>query len=120
MLILGYKIRKLRNLKKLTQDKLGELIGVSKEEISQYENGKRTPPNDKIISLANALNVSYNYLMDIEYFVVAEDDQNTSLNISKIDIEIIKELKLHPELYIKIIDDLHRSIDRIDRLLRDK
>lgn len=54
---IGDKIRYYRTEKKLTQDELGEKIGVKKATISNYETGYRTPKQDTLFELANILGV---------------------------------------------------------------
>lgn len=66
MLTLGDKILYLRKRLKLTQTKLGMLIGnpeqTAKNRISQYEKNKRYPTDETIDALAKALGVSSAYL----------------------------------------------------------
>ena len=54
---IGENIRKYRKRLNLTQDKLGDRIGVSWEMISRYERGESSPMN-KLHKLANALGIS--------------------------------------------------------------
>ena len=62
MLTLGERIRYFRIKKGVTQKYLGVQIGLSaasaEVRITQYENGSRRPKPDRIIKLANALNIS--------------------------------------------------------------
>ena len=62
MLTLGERIRHFRIKKGVTQKYLGVQIGLSaasaEVRITQYENGSRQPKPDRIIKLANALNIS--------------------------------------------------------------
>lgn len=54
----GDLIRQQRKLKGLTQKQLAEAIGVSEPSIRLYELGKRTPGEDVIRQIAEALEVS--------------------------------------------------------------
>lgn len=63
MATLPERIRELRKAAGLTQQQLGDVLGVAKNTVSQYESG-RNEPNDSIkIALANHFNVSLDYLL---------------------------------------------------------
>lgn len=57
------EIRIARKKKKLTQEQLGKLVGVSEATISKYEVGTREPDNDMLLRLAEVLGVSVMYLL---------------------------------------------------------
>ena len=57
------KIRQLRNEKKFTQEKLGDLVGVHTVHIGKYETGKSSPSADTLKKLAEVFEVSIDYLM---------------------------------------------------------
>lgn len=48
------RIRSARENAHLSQDKLGELVGVSDKSISAYEQGRSVPPINKLKKLAEA------------------------------------------------------------------
>lgn len=66
MIIAGLdsKVRSIRAVKKLSGEQLGKMVGVQKSTISAYENGTSSPGTDSIKSLANALGVSTDYLLN--------------------------------------------------------
>jgi HTH-type transcriptional regulator/antitoxin HipB len=53
--VLGALIRKTRLERKLTQEQLGEKIGVQKAQISKLENGASSATIDTILKVFNAL-----------------------------------------------------------------
>jgi transcriptional regulator with XRE-family HTH domain len=59
----GEIIRKVREAKKLTQEQLSTLTGLSKGFLSDVENDKRNTSSGNILRIANALNVSVDYLL---------------------------------------------------------
>lgn len=63
MNVIGDKIFELRKEKKLTQEKLGEKIGVGKQIISKYEKGTRMPSRETIEKLAGFFAVPVDYLL---------------------------------------------------------
>ena len=51
----GEKIKSIRKIKKISQQELGNMLGVSQAMIAQYENGKRIPKIETLIKIAEAL-----------------------------------------------------------------
>ena len=62
----GERIRKFRTEKKLSQSTLGSKLGISQQQIAQYELGTRTPKIDTLAKIANALDIDIDNLRDIE------------------------------------------------------
>ncbi|MBR3764784.1 MAG: helix-turn-helix transcriptional regulator [Clostridia bacterium] len=73
------KIRELRKTSGMTMKELGSIVGVSEGAISHYETGRREPDPDMLGRIANALNVSVDYLM-------GRDDETESPTTQKIDL----------------------------------
>ena len=63
---IGENIKFFRKENKLTQKQLADLIGVSYQQISQYECGKRNPKIDTLRKIASALNVPLPYFLPLE------------------------------------------------------
>lgn len=59
---LAARIKELRRLKKMTQNELGDLLGVGKTTISNYETGYSAPDNTTLLKLAEFFNVTVDYL----------------------------------------------------------
>ena len=57
------KIRELRENKKMTQDKLGRLVGVSRSTVAKWESGENMPRVRQLISLASVFNVKVDALL---------------------------------------------------------
>jgi len=62
----GLRIKELRKRKGLTQEQLGDLLGISRATVYRYENNTQTPSLAKIVSLALYLNTSTDYLVGLE------------------------------------------------------
>ncbi|CCI63193.1 MULTISPECIES: helix-turn-helix domain-containing protein [Streptococcus] len=62
---LGDRLRKQRQLNKLTQQELADRIGINRGAYSNWENGKREPSFSKLIELSKLLNTTPNYLLGI-------------------------------------------------------
>lgn len=57
------KIRTLRKLNKLSQEKLAEIMNVSRQAIAKWELGKSYPDIDKLIEISNYFNISIDSLL---------------------------------------------------------
>ena len=55
---IGERIRKTRVNKGLTQQQVADSIGVTYQNVSQYERGLRKPKNETLLQIADALGVS--------------------------------------------------------------
>lgn len=115
--MIGQRIKEARTLKGLSQEALGDLIGVSKATISWYENNKRTPTLENFEKLIDVLNLNADYLLGKEISVIA-DNQNYGVRMSKNDLEILSELKKHKDVYTKLYADPKRTSELIARKLK--
>lgn len=61
---IGEKIKHWRVQKGLSQKELGDQIGVSQQQIGQYETGTRTPKQETLLKIAKALGVHLRDLSD--------------------------------------------------------
>lgn len=61
----GNRLKTLR-IKKLTQQQLADLLGLTKSVISAYENGLRYPAYDVLIKIARIFKVSTDFLLGVE------------------------------------------------------
>lgn len=64
--MISQKIREARKDAKLTQNQLAVKVGTTKATISNYENRYSTPSNEMLVKLSETLNVSTDYLLDVE------------------------------------------------------
>lgn len=64
ILNLQKNIKFYREQKKLTQEKLAEITGISADYISEIERGKKTPSLKRLILIAEALNIDISLLFE--------------------------------------------------------
>jgi len=62
--VLGYKIKQLRLEKKLTQEQLGELVGVKKSQISKIENSLTNARFETILKVFRALDARLKFTIE--------------------------------------------------------
>ena len=70
MLVFQKRLKETRKDRELTQEELGKAIYVSKQEVCLYESGKRTPPIDVLIKIANFLMKKESSLIDFIIFKI--------------------------------------------------
>lgn len=74
---IGQKIKRQRKIKKMTQEQLGNAIGVSKMTISKYErNIVDNMGRDKVIALSKLLDIP------IVEFLESSDDNSTNKQVT--------------------------------------
>ena len=78
---IGSKIKAARIEKKLTQEQVAELLGVSRQTISNWENGKSYPDIISVIKMSECYDVSLDYLLKGEqkmktYYDYLEESTN--------------------------------------------
>ena len=60
----GDKLSILRKKEGLSQEELGEKLGVTRQTVSKWELGQSKPDTDKLMELSKLLNVDFNTLVD--------------------------------------------------------
>jgi len=116
MMLLGDRIKTRRIELNMTQQELGELIGVSKVAICGYESGNRTPKLDIISKLAEVLNLEIGYLLGQDVSVVSENE-NLHMMLPKDDLKLLQEIKKNKKLYYMLISDPKRMVQLINNKL---
>ncbi|MDE6501259.1 MAG: helix-turn-helix domain-containing protein [Ruminococcus sp.] len=73
---IGNKIKRIRNLRGLTQKEFGRLIGFDEKtadvRVAQYESGTRTPKADLLRKMAEILDVNICYLFEPSLYSAEE------------------------------------------------
>ena len=92
-LLLGKRIQELRKERKISQDKLAEIIGIEANNLSRIENGKNYPTPDNLYKISLALNVSIDKLYQFthhksyseikEEIILALEDENFGRKLYK-------------------------------------
>jgi len=101
---IGEKIRELRTTRGISQQRLAELLGVSRPTISQIENGERKVSADELDNLAKIFNISVNSLLnkERELEVILEEkakekelQPSIRINVPQKNLEKFKEVLLY-------------------------
>ena len=64
--LLGQNIAKYRKEKQLSQEKLAEMVDLSREYITRVENGQKNISLKKLFAIADALEVGFNQLTNFK------------------------------------------------------
>jgi len=64
--LLGEAIKQARKQRNLTQEQLGELVGVQKAQISKIENSVKNARFETILKVFDALGAKVNFHVDLE------------------------------------------------------
>lgn len=87
----GERLKKVRLLRKMTQQELGLKIGKSKATISIWEKSIGKPTNnDEIFKIAKALNTTFSYLMGESSIINDGEESTPEVAIAQIEDEIYK------------------------------
>lgn len=110
----GERLRELRKEKGLSQDEFAKILGTSKQILSRYELGQRSPKIEQVSKYAEKLKVSVDYLLgDTESEAVYEElcNELKGLPFYKIFIEVTMKMGLY-------IPDIVRVTGLTDRQVR--
>ena len=119
--MLGHRIKELRISLNLSQEELGNKIGVTKVSICGYENGTRLPSLQTFTLLIDFFGTTADYLLGREINIINEDDNNQYIGyLSERDLEITRELKKHIFLYTKLLNEPKRTASLINSKMKNE
>ena len=117
---IGYKIRRVREFKNLSQQYVADKLSVSQSTYSDMENGKIAVSEEKLAMIANVLDVSVDVINEYNDQVVFNScTQSGYINTNNINpIDKIEEVyKQILEVHEKRITDLLAVIEAKDKLI---
>lgn len=114
-MIIGKRIKELRIKKGLSQQQLGEIIGVTKVSICGYENGSRIPSLDIFEHMADLFGTTTDYLLGREVMIKNENSREFVGTMSQDDVNLITELRHYNNLYTKLTKDTKRYVNLVNK-----
>lgn len=87
LIMLGTRLKELREKKKLMQEQVAIILRTTKSAISMYESGTRQPSLEVLIAFARFYKVSTDYLLGV--------NETRSIDITGLtehDVEVVNEL----------------------------
>ncbi|QXE92424.1 helix-turn-helix domain-containing protein [Geomonas subterranea] len=79
--LLGMRVREVRKLRGLSQEKLAEKVGVDPKQISRIEGGKSAPSLDTLEAIAKHLQVEMKDLFDFQHLLSEERVEDQVLRL---------------------------------------
>ena len=89
---IGVKIKEARLAANMTQEELAKKIGVSKNAISNYENGVSAPKVELLCAIMKHLEIDANYLYSLPQGAAPH------LRLTPHEQDVIRSYRAHPEL----------------------
>ena len=80
---IGKFIAELRKEQELTQEQLGEKIGVTNKTVSRWENGNYLPPADVLLVMSQLFNVSLNEILSGKRLLAEEYKEAAETNLTQ-------------------------------------
>ena len=84
----------LRQERKLTQDKLSEVLGITKQALSHYERGTRYPKPETLEAIADYFNVDMDYLTGRSPLTTRLVSPAAGPDLSDDEAELLKQYRL--------------------------
>ncbi|RJQ13878.1 MAG: XRE family transcriptional regulator [Nitrospiraceae bacterium] len=82
--IIGHRIRQRREHLNISQEKLGEMIGVTYQQIQKYEKGTNRVSAERLSGIARNLKVPINFFFEgAKEFLVAEKQEGKNYSVQK-------------------------------------
>lgn len=114
-MLIGKRIKEERIKKGLSQQQLGEIIGVTKVSVCGYESGTRLPSLETFEMMAELFGTSTDYLLGREALIRSTNSREFVGSMSQDDICLITELRHYNNLYTKLTKDTKRYVNLINK-----
>ena len=104
---IGARITELRNEKKLSQGQLADILGVSRQAVSKWENDKTSPDTLNLIKIADVLDTEIEYLATGRHpvYLPAPVVVNVSEKVDKIVERVVEKPVIRKVVRIKYRND---------------
>ena len=79
--LLGMRVREVRKLRGLSQERLAEKVGIDPKQISRIEGGRSAPSFETLESIARDLQVEMKDLLDFQHLVAEESVEDQALRL---------------------------------------
>ncbi len=116
-MIRGNRLKNARIKKGLTQEELGNLVGVGKSAICCYEKETRNPTLETIIEFMSILGVTADYLLGTDKIIKTEsnDEHINYRTMTKEEVMFIDELRKDKLVYEILFEDPKRGSELVKK-----
>lgn len=104
---LAKNLRSLRDMNNLTQDDLSDMLNISRQAYSNYENSKRTPDLDSLLRLSAFYHVTLDQLVNgnlsnssqifaeekVPYYMALDIETGNTIYLKKEETELITKFR---------------------------
>ena len=111
--IFALRLRELMSERKTTQKELAEIVGTTRQAISQYADGSVQPNIEKLYKITNYFRVSCDWLVgasDIRSSDVDKIAMSKKLGLSQTAIEYLSYLSINPD-YLRTVENELKTIN---------
>lgn len=105
---IGVFLAQLRAERHMTQEQLGEKLGVTNKTVSRWENGNYLPPVEMLQALSELYGISMNEILSARRLSTAEYREKAEENLSSVMAASAFCLKEKTDYYGRKWDDEHR------------
>jgi len=112
------RLKNLRKNKKLTQEYMANLLGITRQGYGKYEKSEAQPDFTTLEKLANFFGVTTDYLLGREENKVKVGDQDIILTTDE--YKVFEELKKHPVLFHDLASDPEKKVKELIKLYKMK
>ncbi len=111
----GDRLKKLRINRGLTQEELGNILGVTKASICCYEKETRTPTLMSLLDLTEYFGVSSDYLIGTDIFTTVKNDKRKTYIMTEEEVEFIEELRADKYVYSVLLEEPLRGVELLKK-----
>ena len=112
----GDRLKEKRLAKGLTQEELGDILGITKAAICFYERGKRTPTVENIIDLMQVFAISADYILGTDEMIkTVTDESYEATAMSKEEVKFIEELRKDKFVYNVLLENPKRGAELVKK-----
>ena len=79
--LLGMRVREVRRLRGLSQERLAEKVGIDPKQISRIEGGKSAPSFETLEAIAKHLHVEMKDLFDFQHLLQEERVEDQAMRL---------------------------------------
>ena len=118
--MLPERLKILRKQRRKTQQQIADLLGISRQAYSYYENGSRQPDIESLQKLSDYFDVSIDSLVSGKEHSSTVTVAGRDISLTLEELNIFEELKRHPILFHDLATDPEQKIKELIKLQKMK
>lgn len=119
----GKRIKVLRKNRRMTQEKLAELVGLNPRQLTRIETGENFPSSETLVKLSLSLGLEVKYLFDFEWnpelaLLATGTDSRPALRLVQKD-EVVTIKSYTPSIAEEIQDTKHIPVNQSEESMKN-